>query len=125
MAPEIVKGEEYGPGVDWWSAGVVLFEFIVGHGPFTGCDRQKTFSNILNKDIKFPGHVAAFPRSLILALTDRNPRTRLGANGAELIKSHPWFHDLDWDALAACTLPAPPKTCDNNPSYGVSHCEGY
>jgi len=107
MAPEIVKGEKYGPGVDWWSAGVLLYEFLVGNGPFTGSDRQTTFSNILDRDIKFPCHVAAYPRSLILALTDRNPKTRLGASGAEQIKSHPWFNDLDWDALAACTLPAP------------------
>mmetsp|Transcript_23547 Transcript_23547/g.32457 ORF Transcript_23547/g.32457 Transcript_23547/m.32457 type:complete len:332 (-) Transcript_23547:236-1231(-) len=107
MAPEVIKGEEYGFGVDWWSAGVLLFEFLAGYGMFSGSDRHETFSNILDKKVEFPAYVASFPKSLILALTDRNPETRLGVNGVDEIKTHPWFDDFDWDALAACTLPVP------------------
>lgn len=30
---------------------------------------------------------------------DRNPETRLGSNGFEDIKNHPWFACIDWDKL--------------------------
>ena len=34
MAPEVVKNERYGFGVDWWGLGCVIFELISGQGPF-------------------------------------------------------------------------------------------
>ena len=32
---------------------------------------------------------------------------RLGNDGAEAVKSHPWFKDLDWKQFADCSVPAP------------------
>jgi len=34
MAPEVVKNEKYGFGVDWWGLGCIIFELIAGRGPF-------------------------------------------------------------------------------------------
>jgi len=34
MAPEILKGEDYGAKADIWSLGVVLFELLHGFCPF-------------------------------------------------------------------------------------------
>lgn len=34
MAPEVVKNEQYGFGVDWWGLGCIIFELISGRGPF-------------------------------------------------------------------------------------------
>jgi len=38
MAPEIIKGINYGPQVDMWSIGVIAFMLLGGATPFTGKD---------------------------------------------------------------------------------------
>ena len=34
MAPEVVRGNTLGVGVDWWALGCVLYEMVVGTTPF-------------------------------------------------------------------------------------------
>ena len=43
MAPEVVKGEQYGYAADWWSVGVIMYEMITGFNPFSAKDRRKIF----------------------------------------------------------------------------------
>ncbi len=46
-APELfMKASDYGPAIDTWSFGVMLFAMIMGHFPFTGKDTQKLIENI-------------------------------------------------------------------------------
>lgn len=40
-----------------WNAGILLYEMLYGRTPFRGKNRQKTFSNILNKDLTFPSSI--------------------------------------------------------------------
>ena len=52
-----------------------------------------------------------------------NPDLRLGANGIEELKSHPWFDDVEWDRIEARTVipPALPSLPDISPE--VFHLE--
>ncbi|EYU36229.1 hypothetical protein MIMGU_mgv1a0015913mg, partial [Erythranthe guttata] len=54
IAPEIITGAGHTSAVDWWALGILLYEMLYGYTPFRGKTRQKTFANILHKDLKFP-----------------------------------------------------------------------
>lgn len=38
IAPEILLEKGHGTPVDWWSLGILMYEFMVGHCPFTAGD---------------------------------------------------------------------------------------
>ena len=38
-------------------------------------------------------------RDFVKKLLDKDKQTRLGANGADEVKKHPWFDGFDFDAL--------------------------
>ncbi len=61
---------------------------------------QEIFDNILDRDIKWEeGAMSPECRDLIERLLTQDPEERIGYNGAEEIKMHPWFQGLDWTSL--------------------------
>ncbi|XP_010922472.1 phototropin-1A isoform X2 [Elaeis guineensis] len=107
IAPEIITGAGHTSAVDWWALGILLYEMLYGYTPFRGKTRQKTFANILHKDLKFPGSISvSLPaRQLMYRLLHRDPRNRLGScEGANEIKQHPFFRGINW-ALVRCMRP--------------------
>ncbi|KAL3720133.1 hypothetical protein ACJRO7_005029 [Eucalyptus globulus] len=107
IAPEIIKGAGHTSAVDWWALGILLYEMLYGYTPFRGKTRQKTFTNILNKDIKFPGSKPAslHAKQLMYRLLHRDPKNRLGSyEGADEIKRHSFFRGINW-ALVRCMEP--------------------
>nr|AAM15725.1 phototropin 1 [Pisum sativum] len=107
IAPEIITGSGHTSAVDWWALGILLYEMLYGYTPFRGKTRQKTFANILHKDLKFPKSKPVSPhgKQLIYWLLHRDPKNRLGSlEGANEIKNHPFFKNINW-ALVRCTKP--------------------
>ncbi|CAK9315421.1 unnamed protein product [Citrullus colocynthis] len=109
IAPEIITGEGHSSSIDWWALGILLYEMLYGRTPFRGKNRQKTFGNILHKDLTFPSsiQVSLAARQLINALLQRDPARRLGSStGANEIKQHPFFQSINWP-LIRCMVPPP------------------
>ncbi|XP_047313273.1 phototropin-1 [Impatiens glandulifera] len=107
IAPEIITGAGHTSAVDWWALGILLYEMLYGYTPFRGKTRQKTFSNILHKDLKFPGSIQSSlqVKQLMYRLLHRDPKNRLGSReGANEIKRHPFFRGVNW-ALVRCMNP--------------------
>lgn len=107
IAPEIITGAGHSSAVDWWALGILLYEMLYGYTPFRGKTRQKTFANILHKDLKFPASipVSLSAKQLIYRLLHRDPKNRLGSReGANEIKRHPFFRGVNW-ALVRCMKP--------------------
>eukprot|EP00166_Cyanidium_caldarium_P002639 ctg_2569.g567 len=100
LAPELLLGTGHGFAVDWWALGVVLFELLVGVPAFHGNSIRAIFSNILSGVIQWPDDadetISAEARDLIGRLLEQDPQRRLGANGAEEIKAHPFFRAVDF-----------------------------
>ena len=118
VAPEMLMGQGVNQACDWWALGVLLYEMVRGHPPFTDASGEdmKTFANILKGEIDFEGsgEDAKFTeeaRELIGSLLTVKVASRLGYinGGAESVIKHPWFATLDWDQLVNLTLDAPWK----------------
>lgn len=100
LAPEIIKGAGYGKIVDWWSLGTLLYEMIGGLPPFYNSNLHVMYEKILRGELTFPKTgFSPEAQSFLRGLLDRNPKTRLGANGPDEIRDHPFFADVDWVAL--------------------------
>lgn len=99
LAPEILLGIGHGASADWFSLGVILYEFLCGVSPFNGSSVQETFQNILQRNISWPEDMSPEARDLIDKLLALDPRQRLGFNGAEEIKSHPFFKSINWKTI--------------------------
>ena len=54
LAPEVILGQGHGKSVDWWSLGVILYEFLVGFPPFNADDCSTIFENIITLNITWP-----------------------------------------------------------------------
>nr|AML79425.1 putative LOV domain-containing protein [Sciadopitys verticillata] len=108
IAPEIIKGAGHSSAVDWWALGILLHEMLYGYTPFRGKTRQKTFANILHKELKFPKStlVSLSAVQLIHGLLHRDPTKRLGSfSGANEIKKHPFFRGVNWALVRSMKPP--------------------
>ena len=64
MAPEILKTMNkealgYDKGVDWWALGILIYEMVMGHNPFTGPGqgRKKFNQKLITQEIVWPNKV--------------------------------------------------------------------
>jgi len=117
LAPEIINEVPYGASVDFWSLGVLCYEFMVGDSPFEADDDEELFSQILTSVVQYPPKLDPSAKAFIDQLLDRNPKTRLGcgAGGKEKIMQHPFFKDIDWAKLEKREVEPPFKPDVKNP----------
>ncbi|KAI9045801.1 serine/threonine protein kinase SCH9 [Aspergillus affinis] len=102
LAPEVLLDEQgYTKMVDFWSLGVLVFEMCCGWSPFYAEDTQQMYKNIAFGKVRFPRDALSTEgRNFVKGLLNRNPKHRLGAKGdAKELMEHPFFHDVDWEAL--------------------------
>ncbi|BFY99940.1 hypothetical protein BsWGS_02980 [Bradybaena similaris] len=103
IAPEVILRSGYGKPVDWWSMGIILYEFLVGCVPFFGDTPEELFSQVVNENIQWPDEeewqVRDDCKDLILGLLQHDPLQRLGTGGAHEVKEHIFFAGLNWENL--------------------------
>ncbi|KAG8286515.1 hypothetical protein J6590_057600 [Homalodisca vitripennis] len=54
IAPEILQELDYGPSVDWWALGVLMYEMMAGQPPFEADNEDDLFESILHDDVLYP-----------------------------------------------------------------------
>ncbi|XP_063390336.1 ribosomal protein S6 kinase alpha-5-like [Cydia fagiglandana] len=115
MAPEVVRSGSQGHdiAVDWWSVGVLTYELLTGASPFTVEGEKNTQQEITKRIVRcsypVPTEVSPEVQDFIKKLLVKDPRRRLGGgeSDADELKRHPFFQNLDWDAVARREIPAP------------------
>ncbi|CAH1758704.1 14916_t:CDS:10 [Entrophospora sp. SA101] len=109
LAPEIIRGEGYSFPVDWWSLGVLLYEFLTGNTPYQGENSNEIYKNVLEKDVKYPIWMDYETKSLLSELLKKDPKVRLGGGelGSQGIKNHAYFMGINWQDVYQKRLPSP------------------
>lgn len=111
IAPEILLDQKYGRSVDWWALGVLMYQMLLGKSPFHGNDEDEVYDAILSDEPLYPIHMPRDSVSILQQLLTRDPAKRLGSgtSDAEEIMSHPYFGDVDFEAMLNLRVDAPYK----------------
>ena len=99
LAPEMIKRRGHGKAVDWYLLGVILYEMIIGVPPFYSNNKDQLFYNIEHMKPVIPPRVSQDAGSLIRKLLKKDPERRLGSRGAEVVKRHHFFNEINWDDI--------------------------
>ena len=110
MAPEVIKGDPADALSDFWSVGIIAYEFLTGNLPFNDDSPVLIFNNILNKEIEWPetceseepepGKIHPTALDFIQKLLVKEPSERLGEkHGIQELKNHPFLRDVNWGNL--------------------------
>lgn len=95
MAPEILLPKPYNMAVDWFSAGVMLYEMATVKYPFyAGDDGEKIRRSLIWEEPSYPKGLDPQAKDLIQGLLNKSPRSRQVA--VENIRAHPFFKKNIW-----------------------------
>jgi serum/glucocorticoid-regulated kinase 2 len=110
LSPEVLLGKGHNRPTDWWTLGVLIYEMIFGIPPFYNQVRKQMYQKIVKEAVVFkPNITISGPcMDIILKLLEKDQTKRLGSKNDSLeVISHPWFSEIDIDALTEKKLKAP------------------
>ena len=110
IAPEIILGKGYSQHADYWSLGVMLYEFTFNRLPF-GDSESNPFSiyqAILDRQLSFVSMkcVSKNLKGLISQLLHVNPSARNGG-AVHKLKAHPWLASVQWEGIVGKSADPP------------------
>ncbi|GAB0488965.1 hypothetical protein MMPV_000180 [Pyropia vietnamensis] len=92
VAPEVIRGETYGPAVDCWSCGVLLYNILSGALPFDGNNIKEVLRRVRSGKYEFPEaewrDISDDAKDLVAGLLELDPKKRLTAHAA---LQHSWI----------------------------------
>lgn len=122
IAPEVFVQTGYNRMCDWWSLGVIMFEMLVGYPPFCSDSPQETYRKVMNwrETLVFPPECTLTPEAEDLVRQFcTEPRVRMGNNGMDQIRAHPFLAGTPWDTIRDIKAPIDPnvKSIDDTSNF--------
>lgn len=97
VAPEVLWGKGYGPEIDVWGVGVIMYLLLSGRPPFRGKNEQETMFEVMLGDVDFdrpPLYLISVPaQDLLRRLLDKEPEV------TDLFRAN-----IQYKALLSCQL---------------------
>jgi len=118
MAPEVVKKGKYGKAADLWSAGILLYDMLVGNPPFQSKNDTTLYKKILNDKLRMPNYLTRECQSLIRGLLHRDIKRRLNV---QQIKAHPFFKGMNWSKMLKKEIRPPIIPITKNGQYDTGN----
>jgi len=89
--------------------GILMYEMLAGYPPFYDENPFQIYQKILAGKIEWPKYIDLVAKDLIrkLLVSDRTKRIGSMKNGADDIKRHKLFKNVDWEAVAQKKLIPP------------------
>ncbi|MCL7036191.1 hypothetical protein MKW94_009771, partial [Papaver nudicaule] len=109
LAPEIIQGKGHGLTADWWALGVLIYFMLQAEMPFGSWRESEldTYAKIAKGHFAIPQSISPEAVDLIVKLLQVDENSRLGSQGPDSVKSHPWFEGVDWKGIADRKFPVP------------------
>ncbi|XP_027923208.1 protein phosphatase 2C and cyclic nucleotide-binding/kinase domain-containing protein isoform X2 [Vigna unguiculata] len=125
LAPEIVLGKGHGFPADWWALGVLIYFMLRGEMPFGSWRENEldTVAKIAKRKLHLPESFSSETVDLISKLLEVEENNRLGSQGPDSVKSHPWFNGIDWEGIRNRTFPVPQEIISRITQYLEVHSE--
>eukprot|EP00045_Choanoeca_perplexa_P001202 m.18368 g.18368 ORF g.18368 m.18368 type:complete len:492 (+) comp10795_c0_seq1:71-1546(+) len=110
IAPEVFTQQGYTRTCDWWSLGVIMYEMLVGYPPFCSDTPHETYKKIMNwqETLVFPPETnfSEEAEDLIRRFCCDHS-ARIGREGVDEIRAHPFLAEVDWENLRHSKAPIP------------------
>ena len=112
MAPEVMCRQNHGVAVDYFAVGVIVYEIMLGIRPYLGKSRKEIRDQILAKQVQIkkdeiPQGWSNESADFVNHLLQRKPVNRLGLNGPEEVRNHPWLKTVNWQKMKSKEENAP------------------
>ena len=69
LCDQILQELDYGPSVDWWALGVLMYEMMAGQPPFEADNEDDLFESILHDDVLYPVWLSKEAVSILKAVS--------------------------------------------------------
>ena len=85
LAPEVILSRGHDMCCDWWTLGVIIYEFLSGCPPFYDDNQYRVYEKILSAKIEWPRYFDSTAKDLIKKLLITDPTKRLGSGNCGIV----------------------------------------
>ncbi len=110
MVPEVLLGKPYNKTIDYYALGIISYELLMGHKPYTGDSKSEIKQKIVDYQVQIsdlPESYSQNLKELINSLIQRKLENRLGFGGFDEIKSHKFFENFNWEEVSQKKVVSP------------------